>query len=249
MPQNVSGLVMIKQFVRKLCSHFLGGDINAKLDELLRIINKSPNDLSLLCDLYGSDKGTMCGRLAHTYTSIYEYLFSAIRSNIRLVFECGLGTNNTAIPSNMGIDGVPGASLRMWRDYFQNAMIIGVDIDKEILFSENRIETGYMDQLSPETIRAFFDSLDDKYRNNFDIMIDDGLHTFEAAQCLFENAFSQLKRNGIYIIEDIHDNDVFKFKEYFKQTINENKIMVRYMLMPIGWHIDDNNVIIIKKLG
>ena len=34
----------------------------------------------------------------------------------------------------MGIKGKPGASLRVWKDYFPNANIIGVDIDENILF-------------------------------------------------------------------------------------------------------------------
>jgi hypothetical protein len=219
--------------------------IHTKLDE---IAAKTQNELSLLCDLYGSDKGSFYGkRAAHTYTSVYEYLFSGIRSNVELVFECGLGTNNPNIPSNMGINGRPGASLRVWRDYFPNAQIIGVDIDKDILFSEDRIETGYIDQTSPETIRGFFTFLEEKHQNNFDIMIDDGLHTFEAAKCLFENAFVHLKETGIYAIEDMHDNDILRFKEYFKSQYSPSEIYVEYMLMPVGVHRSDNNLIIIRK--
>jgi hypothetical protein len=232
--------------IRKLWRRFrnkLFGDYNSKLDELLRITNKSQNELSLLCDLYGSDKGTLCGRTAHTYTSVYEYLFSNIRSEVTLVFECGLGTDNPNIPSNMGINGRPGASLRVWRDYFPNAHIIGVDIDKDILFSENRIETGWLDQTLSETIIGYFKSLAEKYRNNFDIMIDDGLHTFEAAKCLFENSFSQLKTNGTYIIEDMCDNDVLKFKDYFKRYFTKNEVFINYMLMPVCEHKGDNNLI------
>jgi hypothetical protein len=92
--------MMIRKLWRKFHDKLLANtnakldEFNAKLDELLRITNKSQNELSLLCDLYGSDKGTCCGRTAHTYTSVYEYLFSYIRSEVKLVFECGLGTNN-----------------------------------------------------------------------------------------------------------------------------------------------------------
>lgn len=248
---------MVRKTLKKFRDKLFGNiGINAKLDKLLdelsmitKITNKSQNELSLLCDLYGSDKGTTCGRTAHTYTSVYEYLFRDIRSEVKLVFECGLGTNNPNIPSNMGINGRPGASLRVWRDYFPNAHVIGVDIDKDILFSENRIETGYIDQTSPETIIAFFNSLDEKHRNNFDIMIDDGLHGFDATKCLFENSFSQVKTNGIYIIEDVYDNDVLTFKGYFKQYFTENEALVNYMLMPAGGEVKGvNNLIIIKKL-
>ena len=39
------------------------------------------------------------------------------------MFECGLGTNNPNLKSNMTENGIPGASLRVWRDYFFNAKI------------------------------------------------------------------------------------------------------------------------------
>jgi hypothetical protein len=44
--------------------------------------------------------------------------------------------------------------------------------------------------------------------NNFDLMIDDGLHTFESAICLFENSINKLAPNGTYIIEDASINDL-----------------------------------------
>ena len=49
--------------------------------------------------------------------------------------------------------GKPGASLRVWRDYFPNAIIYGADIDKDILFAEERIKTFYIDQLDPVAIK------------------------------------------------------------------------------------------------
>ena len=71
------------------------------------------------------------------------------------MIECGIGTNNPNIPSSMGIKGKPGASLRMWRDFFPNATVIGVDIDKNILFSETRIQTFQCDQTDKLSISQF----------------------------------------------------------------------------------------------
>ena len=50
------------------------------------------------------------------------------------------------MPHHMPIDSTPGASLRAWRDFFPNATILGADLDREVLFEEERITTGYMDQ-------------------------------------------------------------------------------------------------------
>jgi hypothetical protein len=162
------------------------------------------------------------------------------------VFECGLGTNNPTLDSSMGIGGQPGASLRVWRDHFPNANIIGADIDSDILFSEERIFTGYINQLSPNDINIFFKSVSEKYTDKFDIMIDDGLHTMEAAICLFGNAFNYLSDNGIYFIEDMDMVYIPKFKEYFKTCKHSNQIFVRYMLMAMG-SAQGNNLIIIHK--
>jgi Zn-dependent peptidase ImmA (M78 family) len=52
---------------------------------------------------------------------------------------------------------------------------------------------------------------------------------------------------GFYIIEDMEDNDVLKFREYFKQYFTD-KIVVKYMLMPVGEYKGDNNLIILNKI-
>ena len=81
------------------------------------------------------------------------------KNNIRNIFEIGLGTNYKNIVSNMGINGKPGASLRAFRDYCPNASVFGADIDKRILFEEERIKTFYVDQTDPVT----FDPILEKY--------------------------------------------------------------------------------------
>jgi 23S rRNA U2552 (ribose-2'-O)-methylase RlmE/FtsJ len=96
----------------------------------------------------------------------------------------GLGTNFTDTPSNMGERASPGASLRGWRRYFPKAQILGADIDSRILFSEDRISTFRVDQLSDHTIDILWQKLSN---DEFDIIIDDGLHTFEANTRFFRN--------------------------------------------------------------
>ena len=86
----------------------------------------------------------------------------------------------------MGINGKPGASLRVWREYFKNAQIFGADIDKEILFKENRIETYYVDQLNRDSIKNMWKEIN---KNNFDLIIDDGLHNYDAGKNLFLESF------------------------------------------------------------
>jgi hypothetical protein len=166
--------------------------------------------------------------------------FGHCRETIRRVFECGLGTNNPNLPSNMGTEGRPGASLRVWKDYFPNAMIFGADIDPTILFEEERIKTFYVDQTSKNSIDELWRQIE---LSDFQLMIDDGLHNFEAGICLFENAISKLAANGYYIIEDVHPYNMLRYKSYFSQK----KFKVEYVSLyrpdiPLG----DNQLVVIR---
>ena len=64
-------------------------------------------EITLLCDKYGSDKGSYTDKnhpypwRAHTYSYIYEAMFRKIKNKVKNVFECGIGTNNVNVPSNM----------------------------------------------------------------------------------------------------------------------------------------------------
>ena len=206
------------------------------------------SELSRLCDVYGSDKGSINQDghpypwLAHTYADYYSKLFDHCRLNIRNVFECGLGTTNKNLPSNMGSNGKPGASLKVWEEYFPNAEIVGADIDREILFNQGRILTYHVDQTDPLSINNLWGNV---AAQSFDLMIDDGLHTFEAGRTFFENSIHKLSSNGIYIIEDVGPKDLMYFKNYFL----DKNYRVEYLLMHrLGAPaFDDNNLIVIRK--
>ena len=174
---------------------------------------KVDNNLTNLMNKYGSDKGGKNNH--HNYSLFYSEVFGTKRKLIKNFLEVGLGTNNTSIPSNMGESGKPLASLMAWRDYFPNANIFGADIDKEILKNDNRIKTCFVDQTDPVTISEMFKNFGvDKY----DIIIEDGLHEYNANITFFENSISYLSSDGIFIIEDIYYKDIKKFKKYFSNT-------------------------------
>ena len=68
-----------------------------------------------------------------------------------------IGTNDLNIKSNMTENAKPGASLRVWRDYFVNANIFGGDIDEKVLFEEDRIRTFFVDQLNDSSIKLMWE--------------------------------------------------------------------------------------------
>ena len=188
---------------------FLGKKKNMSFSYLSN--SKNNKQLTDLMNLFGSDKGGRNNH--HNFASYYSEIFFHKRNDIKNFLEIGLGTNDTSVLSNMGSNGIPLASLRAWRDYFKNANIYGADIDKNILKNEDRIETFYVDQTDPITIKEMFKNIGKK---KFDIILEDGLHEYNANICFFENAIEYLEPNGTYIIEDVYYKDQDKFIKYFE---------------------------------
>lgn len=171
-----------------------------------------PHRRTELCHIMnacGSDKGAW-----HNYTTLYSVLFSPSRNERLRVFELGMGTNNTDVASNMGEKGVPGASLRGWKKFFPNAAVFGADIDARILFQEERIKTFQCDQTDPESIKRLW--AHEELREEFDIIIEDGLHELQANKCFFENSIHKLRKGGFYIAEDLARSLGKEYAAYFE---------------------------------
>lgn len=154
---------------------------------------KAAADLKKILDASGSDKGDI-----HKYHLIYGAILKN-RAGIRSTLEIGLGTNHPDVVSNMGDDAKPGASLRAFRDFLPNAQIYGADIDRRILFAEERIKTFFVDQCDPATFTELTKSLPAE----LDLIIDDGLHSPNANTITMTFALPLLKVGGWFIVEDI----------------------------------------------
>ena len=150
--------------------------------------------LKTLFDHYGSDKAN-----PHNYHFLYGHVLREPLA-VTHVLEIGMGTNNEDVVSNMSAQGRPGASLRAFRDFLPNARIFGADIDQRILFQEDRIETYFVDQTELDTMAA----LGRRLPAEFDLIIDDGLHTPNANLASLLIGLPKLKRGGHLVVEDIH---------------------------------------------
>ena len=139
-------------------------------------------------------------------------------------------------------NGIPGASLRVWRDYFFNAQIYGGDIDKEVLFEEDRIKTFYVDQLDSNSIKSMWETIKVEY---FDIIIDDGLHEPEANYNFFINSFHKLKKNGVFVIEDVSKKYLFYLQNKLKDY--DIDIVVGFIQSQELYSNKTSNLIIIRK--
>ena len=201
------------------------------------------NSLTEIMNRNGSDKGS--GH--HNYTTYYSTLFENKRHDKLNILEFGIGTINKNIPSSMcGTPGgyTPGSSLRGWKEYFTNSHIYGCDIDTDILFQDERINTFFVDQTVPISLKV---QICDQ-KTMYDIMIDDGLHHFRTNLNVLKTIYSKLNKNGIYIIEDIVDFDPYIFdNDDFIKQIRSKGDYCEYHVIPNEKNNIDNNLIVVKK--
>jgi SAM-dependent methyltransferase len=157
---------------------------------------------------HGSDKANR----SHNYTTVYAKLFRDLQDRPIRILELGIGTTNPQIACNMGAGGISGASLRGWREIFPDAHVFGADIDREILFEDERIQTFYCDQLHCEAIRNLW--VQPALQSGMDIIIDDGLHTFPANAQFLAESLENLRPGGFYIVEDIRNTYFGMWQEH-----------------------------------
>ncbi len=154
---------------------------------------KESKKLKKIFNSFKTDKSNI-----HNYHLVYSALFKN-KNNVKKILEIGIGTNNTKLISNMGQNGIPGASLRAFKYYFRSALVYGADIDKNILFQEKRIKTYHVDQTKLKSLDGLFF----KIGKNFDLIVDDGLHAIHANLNIIITGLKNLKKNGWLVIEDI----------------------------------------------
>jgi hypothetical protein len=164
------------------------------------------------------EQGTDKGCYAHTY----EMLLRDRRHQIRSVLEIGVGTLIEHAHSSMKGYGAnhyrPGGSLRAWRAYFPNAEIVGVDVQPDTQFTEDRIKTFLCDSTNMAAAAALLRILHDPL---FDLIIDDGSHVADDQLTTLRNFFPALNRSGFYFIEDIgEDSSLYENPRNIEPFVN-----------------------------
>lgn len=196
----------------------------------------------------------------HTYYNKYSQLFSQIRATPVKLFEMGIGTVNPNIPSSMAgyqkyYNYQPGASLRAWSDYFSHSdsKIYGGDIDPEtcnptLYTNYPKIVCGVVDQRDSDSVKKLFSETFEisNISENFDIMIDDGLHDLDASITTMKAAWDYLKPNGYYIIESTN-LDESKFNKYFTSQARTLCKFEVYSEPKTNGNIEDNYLTIFRK--
>jgi len=137
-----------------------------------------------LWNYFTTNKGKKITKWKH-YFPIYEKHFTPIRNKPIKILEIGI---------------LNGGSLEMWRYYFPEATIVGIDINP--LCKEHEQE-GINIRIGDQTDEKFLQSLIDEF-GTFDLIIDDGSHHVAHVNKTFQFLFPKLADEGIYFIEDTH---------------------------------------------
>ena len=191
-----------------------------------------------LCTLARVHYVDKCPFYHHTYTPQYHEMLQSRRGDVKLLLEIGIGN----IPLMAGLTSYkykPGASLRMWRDYFSNAQIVGCDILKDVQFTDDNITTFVTDQSSVESLNTLIENV-----GSPDIILDDGSHQEEHQALSFKTLWKSLKPGGIYIIEDVRDTWLERFEKLHFEFGFEDATIQQTYRGKNDW--DDNFVAFLK---
>ena len=175
---------------------------------MLKIFNML--SLKQICSIYATDKNIL-----HSYVDkVYEDIFKDLRFSTHKFLEIGVEN---------------GASLFMWRDYFENAHIIGVD-NKDCPQARDR------DRIKFILGNAYSYEISDGVGQDFDIIIDDGPHTLESMSFVILEYLNKISTNGMLVIEDIQD---FHWTNILKRQIPEGFKVDVYDLRKVRDRYDD----------
>ena len=140
--------------------------------------------MSILDDLavkYRSDKSSKY----HNFTKYYDMYFSSQRQSVEKILEIGVHE---------------GASVKMWKDYFPNSTVYGIDISNACrVHAGDRINIFIGDQSDDK----FLDKISNDIGSQVDIIIDDGSHKSSHQIFSFTKLFPLVKSGGIYVVEDV----------------------------------------------
>lgn len=153
-----------------------------------RHLHQNLNDLALY---HGTDKASN----GHNYCGHYEQYLRDLRHTPLTLLELGVGT---------------GVSLRMWRDYFPKATIVGLD---RRFTGECNCYTVVGDQADRVTIDYLA-----KHWAPFDVIIDDCSHLSTKTIRSFELLWPHLAVGGLYVVEDLHSS----YHDWFYGTTEAN---------------------------
>ena len=130
---------------------------------------------------HGTDKP------GHQYLPHYDAIMGPRRDESLRLLEIGINNEPSA----------GGGSLRMWKEYFPNAQIYGIDNHPAKAFSEERVHVFTGDQGDQSFLQKVASET-----GPLDFVVDDGSHRSQDHLASFAGLWPHITNGGWYIIED-----------------------------------------------
>jgi len=132
-----------------------------------------------------TDKNT-----THSYIDLYQSLFEKKKDTATNILEIGISS---------------GGSIQLWKDYFTNATVYGLDImNMSDVWSEIKDNPRIKLYTSVDAYNNdFFINIFLNSSRRFDIVLDDGPHTKESMIIFIRNFSRLLTDDGILVVEDV----------------------------------------------
>ena len=146
----------------------------------------------------------------HGYHRFYPWFLEHLRDEHINLLEIGIDENE---------------SLKLWKGYFNNVNLHGIDIDEKE-FDNTEVTLHKVDQSNALELDQFVANVG----IDFDVIIDDGSHVPEHQILTISKLWKLVKPGGIYIIEDIETSYWKKSKIYgYRFNARKNGIISEFI--------------------
>ncbi len=195
---------MNKPAVNEVLNKYIVGNIDGQGFT----VSAEETELCKIAYKYRTDK---CEKIKHPFTHFYFDLLQSQKRSIKKLLEIGIGLKKPGSHS----DNRTGASLYMWNDFLPNTQIFGADIDPLTMFRDGRIKTFLCDQANTDGLKKLMRDTG----SNLDIVIDDASHDPSLQISTCQTLMPLLKKDVVYIIEDVLDQGIEKRLRDFDTTV------------------------------
>ena len=163
-------------------------------------------DLNFLFEYFNSF------RQEHNYADLYQENLGELRNKKLDIFEIGLAK---------------GDGLASFYFYFPQSNLVGVDNNPfRMRYKSKRIRNIYVDISSSKVLKNLTNHLNQK----FDVIIEDCSHRLiDQILCFAEN-FKNLKKGGIYIVEDLNFPEIHKMYNPTNEAVDLKTILKKINL-------------------
>jgi predicted O-methyltransferase YrrM len=176
-------------------------------------LNKDKS-LEYLFSYFGTDKAIfdkLNNKRGHGYSPFYQKIFLPLKKKKLKLLEIG---------------SFSGASAAAFVNYFDDVEIFCLDINiSNFKYKSNQIKVFGLDIRNVSSLKKFFKKIGlNSNESFFDIIIDDGSHKLSDILFSINYFFPNLKKDGLYIIEE------YNFPKYFKHLNDVNHIIIEDLI-------------------